>query len=185
MWEALRPARAAMSRNTGTGAVSLGPDNFFFAREGGIFETGPIGPCGATESKPPKAIMKNNSKLVIGPARMQSDCIAGPASQRVCGRGEPVFNYSYLRQTLKDELQRQLQNACLVRGSWAKEARRARQTRGIARRVIGPSITDNRAAAVPRSGVSASRSAVTAQPVEFRVIKYVERFGAEFEVLAL
>src|SRR5271169_762948 len=73
MWEAVRPAWAAMSRKMGTGAASLGAD-FFSMCAGGIFAGGPIGPCVALwgESKPVQAI----HRMAVCPVRMQSDCSA-------------------------------------------------------------------------------------------------------------
>src|ERR1700675_113984 len=82
MWEAVRPAWAAMSRKIGTGAVSLSAGAFFSVRAGGILAAGPVGPWGAlwADSRPVKAI----HKIIICPARMHSDCSAIGSSAAVC-----------------------------------------------------------------------------------------------------
>src|ERR1700726_3375570 len=81
MWEAVRPAWAAMSRKIGTGAVSLGAGDFFSVRAGGILAAGAARPWGAlwADSRPVKAI----HKIIIWPARMHSDCSAIASSAPV------------------------------------------------------------------------------------------------------
>src|SRR5580704_4155780 len=70
-------------------------------------------------------------------------------------------------------------------GAWAEKTSRAGQAGRIARRVIGSSVAANHAVAVPLSGVSASRSPITAKPAELCVIEHIECFSPEFEVFAL
>src|SRR6202521_3003049 len=74
MWEAVRPPWAAMSREIGTGAVSLGAGEFFSVRAGGLLPVRTGGPWGVlwANSRPVKAI----HKIIICPARMHSDCSA-------------------------------------------------------------------------------------------------------------
>src|SRR5271166_2503445 len=109
MWEAVRPAWAAMSRKTGTGVVSLGAGDFFFfsMRTGGIFVGGAIGPCAGVwvESNLAQAIVKNNDRMVIRPACMQCDCSADHGSSRgIMAAVNSVF--TTLRYLLEDKLQR-------------------------------------------------------------------------------
>ena len=99
-----------------------------------------------------------------------------------CEVEKPAFLSGKLIQNpLEDKLQRQLQDARVVR------RRRAEQCIGRATRIWScSSIASNLIRASTRTiGVRGSRTGIAAQPIVFKMVEHIERLSPEFKILAL